>query len=257
MLQNDRMQFVVACLTLCLLFVGSAAHAGNNAWTRIGPPGGAVTALEFDPADPSVVVALAGEVVISRDGGTTWSTAYSAGSTVRGRLLAFSRGRIYVVTDDGRLFVSPDAPDFTLEDPAGKQVSLSQFRGQKMVLIEFIGAVFAPTCSANVHDRAIHHEKFKDADIQVIGISSDNKFALKAYTDSERTPFPLLADPRLQTIKRYGVLAPDKFRALRAYFLVDKAGILRRQWLLGTPGDDMVFTSDPIFAAVQEFAVKR
>ena len=155
------------------------------------------------------------------------------------------------------LEVGKAAPDFTLEDTAGKKVSLSQFRGQKLVLIEFIGAVFAPVCSANVHDRAIHHEKFNDADVQVIGISSDNKFALKAYADSERTPFPLLSDQGLQTIKRYGVLAPDKVRALRSYFLVDKAGILRKQWLLGTPGDDMVFTSEPVFAAIQEIAAKH
>jgi hypothetical protein len=40
-------------------------------------------------------------------------------------------------------------------------------------------------------------------------------------------------------------------------FLVDKAGILRKQWLLGTPGDDMVFTSEPVFAAIQEIAAKR
>ena len=155
------------------------------------------------------------------------------------------------------LEVGKAAPDFTLEDTAGNKVSLSQFRGQKLVLIEFIGAVFAPTCSANVHERAVDHEKFKDVDVQVIGISSDNKFALKAYADSERTPFPLLSDQGLQTIKRYGVLAPDKVRALRAYFLVDKAGIVRKQWLLGTPGDDMVFTSEPVFAAIQEIAVKH
>ena len=149
------------------------------------------------------------------------------------------------------------APDFTLEDTAGKKVSLSQFRGQKLVIIEVIGAVFAPVCSANVHDRAIHHVKFNDADVQVIGISSDNRFALKAYADSEKTPFPLLSDAGLQTIKRYGVLAPDNVRALRSYFLVDKAGIVRKQWLLGTPGDDMVFTSEPIFSAIKEIAVKR
>ena len=53
------------------------------------------------------------------------------------------------------------------------------------------------------------------------------------------------------------MLAPDKVRALRAYFLVDQQGILRQQWLLGLPGDDIVFSSDPIFVAIQEIAAKR
>lgn len=167
-------------------------------------------------------------------------------------MFAFSSGQAALALELGKA-----APEFTLEDTAGEKVSLRQFRGQKLVLIEFIGAVFAPTCSANVHERGADYQKFKDADVQVIGISSDNKFALKAFADSVQTPFPLLSDQGLQTIRRYGVLAPDKVRALRAYFLVDKAGILRSQWLLGLPGDDMVFPSDPIFTAIQEIAAKR
>ena len=155
------------------------------------------------------------------------------------------------------LEVGKAAPDFTLDDTAGKKVSLSQFRGQKLVLIEFIGAVCAPTCSANVHERGLDYQKFKELNVQLIGISSENRFALKAFADSVQTPFPLLSDPYVQTIKRYGVLAPDKVRALRAYFLVDKAGILRKQWLLGLPGDDIVFSSEPVFAAIQEIAAKH
>jgi hypothetical protein len=65
-----------------------------------------------------------------------------------------------------------------------------------------------------------------------------------------KAPFPLLSDMGLQTIKRYGVLAPDKVRALRAYFL-------SKQWLLGMPGDDIVFSSGPIIAAIQEISAKR
>ena len=155
------------------------------------------------------------------------------------------------------LEVGKPAPDFTLEDTAGERVSLRQFRGQKLVLVEFIGAVFAPTCSANVNERGVNYQKFKDLNVQVVGISSDNRFALKAVADSVQAPFPLLSDQRLQAIRSYGVLAPDKVRALRAYFLVDKQGILRQQWLLGLPGDDMVFSSEPIFAAIQEIAAKH
>ena len=164
-----------------------------------------------------------------------------------------------VIQAASTLEVGKPAPEFTLEDTAGDKVSLRQFRGQKLVLIEFIGAVWAPTCSDNVKDRGFNHQKYKDLNVQVIGISSDNRFALKAFADSVQTPFPLLSDPRGQTIQRYGVLAPekDRARALRAYFLVDQQGILRKQWLLGLAGDDMVFSSDPILAAIQEIAAKH
>lgn len=155
------------------------------------------------------------------------------------------------------LEVGKPAPDFTLEDTEGEKVSLRQFRGQNLVLIEFIGAVWAPVCSANVNERGVDHQKFKDFNVQVIGISSENRFSLKAFADSVRLPFPLLSDQRLRAIKSYGVLAPDNVRAMRAYFLVDKQGILRRQWLLGLAGDDMVFSSDPIVAAIKELAVKH
>ena len=169
-------------------------------------------------------------------------------------LVMFAFGGIQPVL---ALEVGKAAPDFTLDDTAGKKVSLSQFRGQKLVLIEFIGAVWAPTCSANVKERGLDYQKFNELNVQLIGISSENRFALKAFADSVKTPFPLLSDPYVQAIKTYGVLAPDKVRALRAYFLVDKAGILRKQWLLGLPGDDMVFSSEPVFAAIREITAKH
>ena len=69
--------------------------------------------------------------------------------------------------------------------------------------------------------------------------------------------FPLLSDQGLQTTRKYNVLAPDKVRALRSFFLIDEQGILRRQWLLGIAGDDIVFPSEPILRAIQELQSKR
>ncbi len=93
--------------------------------------------------------------------------------------------------------------------------------------------------------------------MQVIGISSDSTFALKTYADSLKIQFPLLSDRHLQAIRRYGILAPDKVRAHRAFFLVDQRGIVRKQWLLGADGDSIVFTSEPILKAVQEIKGSR
>jgi peroxiredoxin len=93
--------------------------------------------------------------------------------------------------------------------------------------------------------------------VQVLGISSDSTFALQTFADSLKLPFPLLSDRYLKAIRGYGVLASDKVRAYRAFFLVDQEGVLRRQWLLGEAGDDIVFSSDPILKAIQEISGKR
>lgn len=90
--------------------------------------------------------------------------------------------------------------------------------------------------------------------MQIVGISSDSPFALKTFADSLKAPYPLLSDWSRTVIERYGVLAPDKVRALRAYFLVDRQGIIRQRWLLGLPGDDIVFPSETILEAVRELA---
>jgi len=79
---------------------------------------------------------------------------------------------------------------------------------------------------------------------------------LKTQSDSLKLPYPLLSDRPPRTIARYGVLAP-KVRALRAFFLIDQQGIVRKQWLLGLAGDDIVFSSEPIIKAIQELQGKR
>ena len=149
------------------------------------------------------------------------------------------------------------APDFSLPSANGETVSLRQFRGKKIVLVEFVGAAFAPTCVANMEARGVDHAKFEALNVQVLGISSDSPFALKAQSDSLKLAYPLLSDRPPKTIERYGVLAPDKVRALRAYFLVDEQGIIRKRWLLGLKGDDMVFSSEPILKAIQEMPAKK
>ena len=110
---------------------------------------------------------------------------------------------------------------------------------------------------ANIEARGADHAKFEALNVQVLAISSDSTFALKTQADSLKLPYPLLSDRPPRTIERYGVMAPDKVRALRAFFLVDQQGIIRRRWLLGLAGDDIVFSSEPILKAIQELQGKR
>lgn len=110
---------------------------------------------------------------------------------------------------------------------------------------------------ANIEARGADHAKFDALNVQVLAISTDSTFALKTQSDSLKLPYPLLSDRPPKTIERYGVLAPDKVRALRAFFLIDQQGIVRKQWLLGLAGDDIVFSSEPILKAIQELQGKR
>lgn len=110
---------------------------------------------------------------------------------------------------------------------------------------------------ANIEARGADYAKFDALNVQILAISADSTFALKTQSDSLKLPYPLLSDRPPKTIERYGVLAPDKVRALRAFFLVDQQGIVRKQWLLGLAGDDIVFSNEPILEAIQELQGKR
>jgi peroxiredoxin len=69
--------------------------------------------------------------------------------------------------------------------------------------------------------------------VQILGISSSNPFSQKTFADSLQLPYPLLSDfPHLKTIRSYGGLNPDwaMTTAQRAFFLIDKEGIVRGQW---------------------------
>ena len=110
---------------------------------------------------------------------------------------------------------------------------------------------------ANIQARGADHTKLEALNVQVLAISSDSTFALKTQSDSLKLPYPLLSDRPPKTIQRYGVMAPDNVRALRAFFLIDEQGILRKQWLLGVAGDDIVFSTEPVLKAIQELKSKK
>lgn len=87
--------------------------------------------------------------------------------------------------------------------------------------------------------------------MQVLGISANNPFSQKTFADSLQLPFPLLSDfPDLKVIRAYGGLNPKMAVSVaqRAFFLIDRAGIIRGQWR-GTTTD--VFPSQRILEAIK------
>jgi peroxiredoxin len=155
------------------------------------------------------------------------------------------------------LEVGDKAPDFTLPSTTGKNVSLSDFRGKKIVLLEFYGADFSPVWAKNLLARKVDYEKFKALNVQILGISANNPFSQNVFADSLKLPYPLLSDfPHLKTINSYGGLSRElKLTvAQRWFFLVDRDGIIRGQWM-GNTRD--VQNSEPILEVARQIAEKN
>ena len=125
--------------------------------------------------------------------------------------------------------VGAQAPDFTLPDYNKEQVSLSGFQGKKNVLLVFYPFAFSGICQGELCQVRDDLNEFQNDDVQVLGVSVDSPFALKAWADKEGYTFPLLSDfwPHGEIAKAYGVFNEQAGMANRGTFLIDTAGKVR------------------------------
>jgi len=131
--------------------------------------------------------------------------------------------------------VGREAPDFTLPSTSGDKVTLSSLRG-KPVLIAFFPLAFSGTCTAELCDMRDHHDLFAERGVTVLPISVDSTYSLKEYKAKHGMKVDLLSDFKREVARLYGVLLEDKFFANRAYFLVDKDGMIRWAHVEDNPG---------------------
>lgn len=123
------------------------------------------------------------------------------------------------------------APDFTLSDKDGNAVSLSDFRGKKVVLY-FYPKDNTPGCSRQACAFAASYDAFKRNDIAVIGISRDSVASHIKFAEKYNLPFVLLSDPDRIAIEAYGVWQEKKMAGkvgmgvVRSTFLIDEDGII-------------------------------
>ena len=129
------------------------------------------------------------------------------------------------------------APDFTLVNQAGDKVTLSEFRGRKVVLV-FYPFAFSPLCTSEMCDLRDRRGEFDD-DTVLLGVSVDTKYALRVFAEQEGLGFDLLSDfwPHGAVAQEYGVFLPDAGgKATRATFVIDREGVVR--WaIINGPGE--------------------
>lgn len=127
------------------------------------------------------------------------------------------------------LKVGDKAPDFTATDQDGNTVSLSDFKGNKIVLY-FYPKDDTPTCTVEACNLRDNYEDLTDAGFVVLGVSPDEEDKHKKFEKKYNLPFKLIADPDKKIIEKYGVwgqknLYGVKFMGLkRTTFLIDEEG---------------------------------
>jgi peroxiredoxin len=141
-------------------------------------------------------------------------------------------------TETKTLKVGDVAPDFALKTANKEDWRLSDFRGKKNVVLAFVPYAFSSVCSAQLPSYEAELERFKDFDAEVVAISEDSTYALKAWEKSMHTSFPLLSDfyPQGKVVDLYGVRHTAGM-AERSLFVIDKEGIIRYIEVTNTPGD--------------------
>ena len=125
------------------------------------------------------------------------------------------------------LRVGAAAPDFTLPSTAGADVTLSSFQGRRNVLLAFFPLAFTSTCTAENCAFSEDYDAFDRAGTVVLPISVDSVPTLKEYKAKHAMRQQLLSDFKREVSRAYGVLLEDRFFSRRAYFLIDREGILR------------------------------
>jgi peroxiredoxin (alkyl hydroperoxide reductase subunit C) len=121
------------------------------------------------------------------------------------------------------------APDFVLKDQNNQEVRLSDFRGQRNVLLVFYPLAFTGTCQGELCEIRDNLNDFVNESTQVLSISVDSVFAHKVWATEQGYEFPLLADfwPHGEVASAYGVFNPERGFANRGTFVIDKAGVVR------------------------------
>jgi len=130
---------------------------------------------------------------------------------------------------DVRLAPGDPAPDFTLPDPDGHNVSLSSLRGQR-VIVYFYPAAMTPGCTKQACDFRDSNADLSAAGFAVLVISPDSPAKLAKFRDRDALTFPLLSDPGLTALKAYGAYGEKMLYGKKS------VGVIRSTFVVGADG---------------------
>ena len=124
------------------------------------------------------------------------------------------------------LTLGAPAPDFTLRDQFGQDVTLSSFRGRKAVALVFFPYAFSGVCTGEMAGIRERLAEFMTFDTEVLAISCDPVYSLRAFAEAEGLNFPLLSDfwPHGQVCRDFDVFDERKGSPRRSSYVVDHAG---------------------------------
>ena len=131
------------------------------------------------------------------------------------------------------LDVGMKAPDFKLQDKDGREITLSGFRGKKVVLY-FYPKDNTPGCTKQACAFASAYDGFKTKGVEVIGVSKDSVASHVKFAEKYNLPFILISDPELKAIKAYDVWQEKKmygkvtFGVVRTTYVIDEEGIIEK-----------------------------
>jgi peroxiredoxin len=142
--------------------------------------------------------------------------------------------------------VGDDAPDFTLKDQDGNDVTLSSFRGNDNVVLVFYPFTFTGVCEGELCALRDDRSDFSARNARVLAISCDSRHAQQQWAKQQGFDFPVLSDfwPHGAVAREYGVFNEALGCANRATFVIDKAGTVVDRFEspnLGTPRDKAAY----------------
>jgi len=122
--------------------------------------------------------------------------------------------------------IGQEAPDFTLKSHTGEEVTLSQFRGKKSVVLVFLPFAFTGICEGELCAIRDDYTAFESAGAQVLSISTDPSPSQKMWADQQGWTFPTLSDfwPHGEVAKAYGAFNEERGCAMRVTVVIDKDG---------------------------------
>lgn len=129
------------------------------------------------------------------------------------------------------LKIGDKAPDFVGKDQEGKDISLKQFRGKKLVLY-FYPKDNTPGCTAEACDLRDNYEKFLAAGYEIVGVSKDSEQSHQKFIEKYSLPFSLISDTELAILKAYNAWGRKKFMGkeydgvIRKTFVIDQEGVI-------------------------------